>query len=51
MVNEYTKQVMYDAIAHHLLTKPVLKQLPLPANSPSFIVASYGLEYLFGQFG
>ena len=36
---EYTKQVMHNAIAHHLLTdaKLVPKQRSPQANSPQFI--------------
>jgi len=41
MIKEYTKQVMHNAISHHLQNnaQPVPRQqLPPPANSPSFTV-------------
>lgn len=58
MVKEYTKQVMHNAIVHHLLADAQLvpKQWATnpPANSSQVLLFSGipdGMEYLFGQFG
>ena len=54
---DYTKQVMHNAIAHHLLTDAqlVLEQQSTPPSQlpPVYILGmmSYGTEYPFGQFG
>ena len=54
---EYTKQVMHNAIAHHLLTDaqsvPEQRSTPPSQLPPVYILGmtSYGMEYSFGQFG
>ena len=53
---EYTKQVMNNAIAHHLPTDAQLvPEQPLPPGQlpPVYILGmtSHGMEYPFGQFG
>ena len=53
---EYTKQVMHNAIAHHLPTNAQLvpeRRSLLAPLSPVYILGmtSHGMEYPFGQFG
>ena len=54
---EYTKKVMHNAIAHHLLTDAQLvpEQRSTPAGQlpPVYTLGmtSHGLEYPFGQLG
>lgn len=52
---EYSQQVMYNAIAHHLPSdaQPVSEHGSRPAFSPVCIqsMTLYGVEYPFGQFG
>ena len=53
---EYTKQVMHNAIAHHLLTNAQLvpEQQSLPGQLPPVYIlgmTSHGMEYPIGQFG
>lgn len=48
MIQEYTKQVMQNTVAHHLLThaQPVPEQrLPTPSNSLSFIIQHDAIWY------
>jgi len=57
MIQEYTKQAKYNAIARYPLTnaQPIHEQQTLPpSHLPPvllFSVMSYGMEYPFGQFG